>query len=173
MHRLDLTLPTPEENLALEEALLESSEGGGGPELLRFWESPDHFVLLGWRENRDRMSRTDPRYSVERFRACKREYLRRGVLGGGRPFYQWGAGNAGKDWLREWDEPRPVAVVDINPRKIGKTIHSVQVIRPDDLPTPGSAVVLVAVVLAHARVEIRQWLDRLGYVEGRDWFFIC
>jgi glycosyltransferase involved in cell wall biosynthesis len=130
-------------------------------------------ALFSWRENRMRMSRTDPRYGVEKFRACKREYLRRGVLAGNRPFYQWGAGNAGKDWLREWDDLRPLAVVDINPRKIGKTIHGTRVIRPEDLPPPGSAVVLVAVVLAHARAEIRQWITQLGYVEGRDWFFIC
>jgi len=48
---LDLTLRTPEENLALDEALLASAEGGTGPtsdrEVLRFWESPEPFVVLG------------------------------------------------------------------------------------------------------------------------------
>lgn len=45
---LDLTLPTPAENLACDEALLDSAEGQGGPALLRFWESPSHFVVLGY-----------------------------------------------------------------------------------------------------------------------------
>lgn len=51
--RLDLSLATPEENLALDEALLlEAEEAAGDPdrhagEFLRFWESPAHFVVLG------------------------------------------------------------------------------------------------------------------------------
>ena len=49
---IDLTLPTPEENLALDEALLlaleEAARTGSRPEeALRFWESPVHFVALG------------------------------------------------------------------------------------------------------------------------------
>ncbi len=46
MRTLDLTLPTPQENLALEEALLEWSESSH-QECLRFWESQSHFVVLG------------------------------------------------------------------------------------------------------------------------------
>ena len=49
---LDLTLPTPEENLALDEALLNENEekarrGDVFEEILRFWESPVPFVALG------------------------------------------------------------------------------------------------------------------------------
>jgi len=47
MDHLDLTLATPAENLALDEALWEACEAGG-PEVLRFWESPVHFVVLGY-----------------------------------------------------------------------------------------------------------------------------
>jgi lipoate-protein ligase A len=46
MKLLDLSLPTPEENLALEETLLEWGEAFE-VECLRFWESPGHFVVLG------------------------------------------------------------------------------------------------------------------------------
>lgn len=46
MYLLDLTLPSPEENLALEEALLEWGEHTGA-ECLRLWESPEHFVVMG------------------------------------------------------------------------------------------------------------------------------
>ncbi|MBI4430505.1 MAG: lipoate--protein ligase family protein [Candidatus Omnitrophica bacterium] len=45
---MDLTLPTPEENLALDEALFEMCENGGGEEFLRFWESNQYFVVLGY-----------------------------------------------------------------------------------------------------------------------------
>jgi lipoate-protein ligase A len=48
MHLFDLTLATPEENLALDEALLEEAEQAAGPrEVLRLWESPEPFVVLG------------------------------------------------------------------------------------------------------------------------------
>jgi lipoate---protein ligase len=48
MQFLDLTLPTAAENLALDEALLASSEAGeisGG--VLRIWEPSEYFVVLG------------------------------------------------------------------------------------------------------------------------------
>jgi lipoate-protein ligase A len=49
MRHLDLTLPTPAENLACDEALLDWCEGGGAEEgVLRFWEPCQHFVVLGY-----------------------------------------------------------------------------------------------------------------------------
>lgn len=47
MRTLDLTLPTPEENLACDEALLRRAEQDGSGEVLRFWEPRRHFVVLG------------------------------------------------------------------------------------------------------------------------------
>jgi lipoate-protein ligase A len=50
---IDITLPSPEENLALDEALLSAcgetaaAGGPGGGEVLRFWESRTPFVVLG------------------------------------------------------------------------------------------------------------------------------
>ncbi len=48
MRYLDLTLPTAAENLALDEALLEEAEAGGGPnETLRLWEPRQTMVVVG------------------------------------------------------------------------------------------------------------------------------
>lgn len=44
---VDLTLPTIAENLALEEALAQSADDAGPCPLLRFWEAPEHAVVLG------------------------------------------------------------------------------------------------------------------------------
>ena len=44
---LDLTLPSPVENLALDEALLDELDEQGGEPVLRFWESDHPFVVLG------------------------------------------------------------------------------------------------------------------------------
>ena len=48
MKLLDLTLPSPAENLACDEALLDWREENGGEEILRFWESPETFVVVGY-----------------------------------------------------------------------------------------------------------------------------
>lgn len=52
MLAFSLTLPTPAENLALDEALLdeleESDSSHNHPGFLRFWESPTSFVVLGY-----------------------------------------------------------------------------------------------------------------------------
>src|SRR4051812_33316670 len=47
MKLLDYTLPTPAENLALDEALLVAAEQDAGGEVLRLWESPAVAVVLG------------------------------------------------------------------------------------------------------------------------------
>jgi lipoate---protein ligase len=44
---LDLTLPTVEQNLALDEALLLQCESGAGHEVLRVWDWPHAAVILG------------------------------------------------------------------------------------------------------------------------------
>jgi lipoate-protein ligase A len=48
MKHCDLTLPSPEENLACDEVLLELAEEGLGGEVLRFWEPIEYFVVVGY-----------------------------------------------------------------------------------------------------------------------------
>src|SRR5262245_19901766 len=47
MRCLDLSLPTIEGNLALDEALLLEAEAGLGGEVLRFWESTRPAIVIG------------------------------------------------------------------------------------------------------------------------------
>jgi lipoate-protein ligase A len=48
MQRFDLTLPTPAENLAFDEAILEwAEENAADGEFLRLWESPQPMVVVG------------------------------------------------------------------------------------------------------------------------------
>jgi len=47
MTLLDLTLPDPAANLALDEALLLAAEEGTAGEVLRLWESPAYAVVVG------------------------------------------------------------------------------------------------------------------------------
>jgi lipoate-protein ligase A len=48
MKLCDLTLPTPEENLACDEALLDLCEAGDSDELLRLWAPSQYFVVVGY-----------------------------------------------------------------------------------------------------------------------------
>ena len=48
MRLCDATLPSPAENLALEEAWLDACEEDGHEEVLRFWEPAEHFVVVGY-----------------------------------------------------------------------------------------------------------------------------
>jgi len=47
MQLRDITFPTPQENIAFDEALLCLAEKHGGGEYLRFWESSKIFIVLG------------------------------------------------------------------------------------------------------------------------------
>lgn len=76
MKVLDLTLPSAEENLACDEAILEACEAGLGEETLRFWESRKTFAVLGY------SNKVDTELNKE---ACKKDgvpILRR-ISGGG------------------------------------------------------------------------------------------
>lgn len=48
MNFLDVTFSSPAENLACDEVLLDLCEAGAINETLRFWESPEFFVVLGY-----------------------------------------------------------------------------------------------------------------------------
>jgi hypothetical protein len=131
--------------------------------------------LLQWRDSPDRLSRTDPRYDSKRFRECKFHYFSgSSFLPPGRRLLQWGAGHEGKAWLKMWRDPvRPELVVDVDPRKIGKHIHGVRVVAPEDLGPPGDALLVVAVAALGARDDIRSRLVPRGWVEGVHFIFLA
>lgn len=130
-------------------------------------------TLLQWRHHDGRASMTDSGYTLERFRALKRNFLESLHLYHRPEFHQWGAGEVGKQWLKEWTTHRPVAVADIHPGKIGRVIHGVPVIEPEDLPPPGGGFTLVAVGAPGARDEIRTWFRDRDYCETRDYLFLA
>ena len=47
MRLIDQSFSTPQENISFDEALLKETQGNQGEEVLRFWESPTVFVVLG------------------------------------------------------------------------------------------------------------------------------
>ena len=153
----------------------------GGPEDYDLWLRLDEAgvamakvprVLLLWREDPDRLSRTDPAYGRDRFFAVKLHHLIRRLAS--RQAMVWGAGQEGKPWMRALARRGLLAshAVDVDPRKIGQIIHGSRVIHPDALPPPSAELLLlVAVGAPGARAEIREHLGGVGYRELRD--YVC
>ncbi len=129
--------------------------------------------LLAWHDSPGRLSMNSPRYGEAAFRNLKRHWFKAAGVGEGLPLFQWGAGEVGKRWLREWPPGTIEAVVDIRPGKIGQCIHGATVIRPEDLPPPGECYFLIAVGTPGARTIIRDWCRDKGYRECDDYRFIA
>jgi glycosyltransferase involved in cell wall biosynthesis len=135
-------------------------------------------VLLAWREHPARATRRDPRYAQARHRSLKVAALLSGPLRDERPLLFWGAGLEGKPLLRALlaRGRRPVAVIDIDPRKVGNRLHGVPVVPKAALSElvsrhPG-VLVLVAVGIPEARPGIRDDLAAVGLVEGESYLFL-
>lgn len=130
--------------------------------------------LLVWRDSAARLSRTDSRYSTAAFYEIKAEYLAR-WLQARNPFHPhitvWGAGRITRQRLRPLTA-RGVqidAFVDIDPKKIGRTVAGVPVLAPADLPAPGRCFMLSYVAARGARDLIAAFLHERGYQLGRDY----
>jgi glycosyltransferase involved in cell wall biosynthesis len=146
---------------------------------LRAWEAGVRFakvarVLHFWREHPARVTRTHPRYALEAFLRAKAATLLRGPLGGVRPYLVWGAGMIGRRLARILERAGrpPLAMLDIDPRKIGGRRRGVPVLPPDAI-RPRSALVLAAVGARGARGKIRAALVRAGWRETIDFWMVA
>jgi GT2 family glycosyltransferase len=135
-------------------------------------------VLLTWREHPTRATRRDARYSAKNHRRLKVDWLLEGPLRGGPPVLFWGAGIEGKPILRELRARgcQVVAVVDIDPRKIGNVVHGTKVVAraaaAELVARHRDLLVLIAVGVPEARADIRGDLAGFDLVEGERYFFL-
>ena len=129
--------------------------------------------LLAWRAAPGRLSRNHARYAQARFTACKADFLARGFLAGGERYGLWGYGGTGRALARALRAhgKRPQWIVELHPRRIGKTIQGASVISPAELGSEIRLPLVVSVAGATARAQIRTELARLGFLETRD--FVC
>ncbi len=132
-------------------------------------------VLHHWRESSTRLSRIDPRYSPERFRRAKLEFLRQTLLAERDGLVIWGAGPVGKAFARAANRSdiRVRAFVDLDPRKVGQTIHGAPVLSTDAATRLLQSLHVAAVGQPGAREEIRRTLSTLGREEGKDFVAVA
>src|ERR1700685_4099180 len=72
----DFSFPTPQENIAYDDVLLSLAEKHGAGEFLRFWESPQIFIVMG------RISRGEIDVNWTKVQLDKIPVLRRSSGGG-------------------------------------------------------------------------------------------
>ncbi len=129
--------------------------------------------LVGWRDRPDRLSRNDPRYTLDRFTACRAWHLHRDFLADAPSYILWGHGRTGRALRNELAAlgHHPAAIVEVHPRRIGETIGGAPVIAPPALAQQPSYPVVVSVAGAEPRGEIRAALEAMEFREGIR--FVC
>jgi glycosyltransferase involved in cell wall biosynthesis len=129
-------------------------------------------VLFFWRERPERATRTMEEYSAAAFRSCKMAHLRSGFLKGADEVILAGAGLEGRAWSRVLarENIRVALWVDVDPRKIGRSLHGAPIVGPDDV-SPADGRMLITVGMRGARQQIRDWAASAGFREGED--FLC
>lgn len=127
-------------------------------------------VLLDWRDSPRRLTRRDPRYGPDRFRALKIEALERAALRAGRAVVLWGGGPIGKAWSRALRARghRVCAFVDVHPRRLGTSVHGAPVVPWPEAAAHAGALHLAAVGQRGGRARVRGLAASLGLRDGVD-----
>jgi hypothetical protein len=129
--------------------------------------------VVAWRDRPDGLSRTDSRYAVAQFTACKAHYLASGLLAGPGQYILWGYGATGRSLRRALAAlgKHPSHIVEIKRSRVGQRIHGAPVIPPAALRDLARDPIVVSVAHAGPRREIRRALATMGFVEERD--YVC
>ncbi len=131
-------------------------------------------TLLFWRDHPERATRTMDEYSLHSFRACKCHYLLHGFLQKSRDVIIAGAGLEARAWQRLLDAAGVTVStwLDVDPRKIGRTLHNAPVLSPDQLHLNGRKMI-VAIGVRGAREQFRVVAERRGWQEGVDFVSVA
>jgi len=131
--------------------------------------------LVRWRDGEGRATRTDPRYRRSAFFPLKWEHLAATRLRARPRVAVWGAGSAGRPWLRAIREHGLdlVAAFDIDPAKIGRTRQGAPVLSVEQVEEVDIDLLLVAVGARGARALIRNHLSRTRYREVEHFLFVA
>lgn len=128
--------------------------------------------LLFWRDHPERATRTMDEYALNAFRACKCHHLLHGFLQNCPDVVIAGAGLEARAWQRLL-AAADVTVstwLDVDPRKIGRILHSAPVISSEELLL-NSRKMIVAIGVRGAREQFRSVAEKCGWQEGMD--FVC
>lgn len=131
-------------------------------------------TLYVWNDPPRRLSRTHPRYDVREFYAVKADYLARWLAKHNPHHPRIMVMGAGRITRRRAEMlldhgVEITAWLDIDPRKIGRSVAGLPVIHRNETPPPGRAF-LASYVAGHGGAEdIEHFLRGRGHLPGRDY----
>lgn len=133
-------------------------------------------VLIEWRESDTRLSRTSSRYSDAAFNLLRAEYLAKDARLQNRDIVFWGAGRKTRQRTQYLIDKgiNPAAWIDIDNKKIGRKYHGAITFPPDWLLDVNEKPFVLNYVRNHGVRELcRQYLDKAGYVMGKDYLDVA
>ena len=146
---------------------------------LRLWSRGYRFarvpeVLLKWRDHADRLSRTSSAYSLTSFYALKAKYLEHVPCMSGKIIYIAGSGQAARRFGKclQDNSFHIEAFIDPSKSRQGMMLRGRPVRGPDELSRRSDIPVVIASRLPGARKTIMEFLDRLGFVEWKN-YVVC
>lgn len=185
-----IDLPFPHPTLMYRREIIQSHGGyrqGAFPEdyemILRWIDSGIRIgkvnqPLYRWYDPPYRLSRNDSRYDMSAFHQIKAPYLASAIKKSAcahRDLWIWGAGRPARKCARTLEESWKSATgfIDIDPRKIGRSIQNRPVVSSKQLPEKDNAVIVSYVGTRGAREKIRAELLTSGRKEGTDFWLAC
>lgn len=131
-------------------------------------------ILLRWREHATRLTHTDEVYQRARFMQAKVHFLVQHRLKG-RPVVIWGAGPTGRQIfdLLEQENAEVTGFIEVHPRRIGGQKRGLPVWPMERVEALDNEMLLVAVGVPKARIDIAAFCRQHGKVEGRDYLFVA
>jgi glycosyltransferase involved in cell wall biosynthesis len=135
-------------------------------------------VLLEWRDRKNRLSRTDSRYSLRAFQRIKAEYFQHWIKENitlPLPIHAWGAGKFARrqiKYLQEFGINIECSYeVDFKKIKISKDHYKINHYK--DIPPPGACFIVVLVGQQKIRQKINRFLKKRGYEIIKDYIFLA
>ena len=131
-------------------------------------------VLLHWRDQPNRLSRTSKDYSSLAFQKIKAKYLKRFLNDftkiDCRQLLCWGAGRVARKFYSLWEEYEvPIsAFIEVDQKKIGGQVGGIPIIPHLDIPKKEQCFVLILTGARGARSQITQFLEQRGHRLGDD-----
>lgn len=138
---------------------------------VRFGKVPEEILI--WNDPPGRLSRSDPRYDVDRFYETKCAYLAhwlRANIDPARELWLWGAGRVTRRRFDPLEREgfRFEGFIDVDPKKANTHRDGRRVVMADDLPDRERAFLVAGVGNRGARTRIVDFLTAHGWVEGTD-----
>jgi len=133
-------------------------------------------VVLRWRDRPERLTRTDPRYGMDRIWRMKARFLGRLPAAAASGFAIAGAGPIGKRMARllQAEGCGVMGFFDVSPRRIGGTIGGLPVAPAGEIGGRWRQALLVSAVgVPGGRDQVRGVAGAAGYLEGSDFWCCC